>query len=197
VPDEASFLELIRKVRAGDNESATELVKRYESAVRTVVRVRLTDPKLRQVFDSVDICQSVMADFFVRAALGQFDLEEPGQLVKLLATMARNKVTNHALAQQAARRDVRRLAPRDVGEMPVATDDPTPSVQVANRELLDQFRDRLSEEERELVDCRTAGMGWAEIAEKLKADPEVLRKRFTRALDRVSGEFGLMDPSYG
>jgi len=78
VPDEASFLELVRKVRAGDNESATELVKRYEPAVRTVVRVRLTDPKLRQVFDSVDICQSVMADFFVRAALGQFDLEEPG-----------------------------------------------------------------------------------------------------------------------
>jgi hypothetical protein len=31
-----------------------------------------------------DICQSVMASFFVRAAAGQFNLERPDELIRLL-----------------------------------------------------------------------------------------------------------------
>ena len=33
----------------------------------------------------MDICQSVMASFFVRAALGQYQLNTPEQLLNLLA----------------------------------------------------------------------------------------------------------------
>jgi hypothetical protein len=41
--DEPSYRELILRVRAGDQEAAAELVRRYEPAVRRVVRARLVD----------------------------------------------------------------------------------------------------------------------------------------------------------
>src|SRR5436305_6725779 len=108
--DDPSFRDLIRRVRERDEQAAAELVRRYEPTIRLAVRVRLGDPALRRVLDSMDICQSVLANFFVWASSGQFELDTPGQLVSLLMTMARNKLINHALKQRAARRDPRRLA---------------------------------------------------------------------------------------
>src|SRR5438094_412274 len=102
---EDTFRDLLRRVRARDEEAAAELVRRYEPAIRVAVRVRLTDSSLRRLFDSLDICQSVLANFFVRAAAGQFDLDRSEQLVKLLVTMARNRLINEAAKQKAACRD--------------------------------------------------------------------------------------------
>src|SRR5262245_17131627 len=84
VAEFASFAELISRVRAGNHEAAAELVRRYEPAIRRVARYRLQDARLNGSLESMDICQSVMASFFVRAASGQFDLEQPEQLQKLL-----------------------------------------------------------------------------------------------------------------
>ena len=91
-----SFAQLLSRVRAGDAEAAEELVRRYEPTLRRMVHVRLVSDRLRRLFDAEDICQSVLASFFVRAALGQFELATPEDLLKLLATMARNKVVNKA-----------------------------------------------------------------------------------------------------
>jgi hypothetical protein len=56
----------------------------------------------------MDICQSVLASCFVRATSGAFDLDNPEQLMKLLVTMARNKLASQARKQYAQRRDKRR-----------------------------------------------------------------------------------------
>src|SRR5437588_8454852 len=108
MPEQEPFVDLIRRVRAGEESAAAELVRRYEPAIRRVVRVHLRDPRLRRVLDSVDVCQSVLASFFVRANLGQFELDTPDHLLRLLATIARNKVTNQVNKHQADRRDYRR-----------------------------------------------------------------------------------------
>ena len=71
--------------------------------------LRLRDPRMRRVFDSMDICQSVMASFFLRAAVGDFDLDEPSQLIRLLVGMARNRLAEHVRFHQRHRRDVRRV----------------------------------------------------------------------------------------
>src|SRR5262245_2798467 len=107
--DQPSFTELIRRVRGGDAEAAAEIVRRYEPEVRRAIRLRLTDTGLRRVFDSMDICQSVLGNFFVRAAAGQFELEQPEKLLRLLVEMARNKLHDQVSYHQAARRDQRRL----------------------------------------------------------------------------------------
>jgi len=191
MPEEPSFDELVRRVRARDEQAAAELVRRYEPAIRVAVRVRLSDPALRRVFDSTDISQSVLANFFVRAAAGQFELDRPEQLLKLLVVMARNKVTNHALGQQAARRDCRRLGTADPDAQECVDPRPRASSVVAHQDLLREFCGRLSEEERRLADLRAVGLSWPEIAGKVGGSPDALRIRFTRAVDRVAHELRL------
>jgi hypothetical protein len=78
-----SFRDLILRVRAGDEAAAADLVRRYEPAIRRAVRLRLRDPCLGRLCDSMDVCQSVLASFFVRAALGQYDLNSTDQLLRL------------------------------------------------------------------------------------------------------------------
>jgi len=139
----------------------------------------------------MDICQSVLANFFVRVASGQFELETADQLVKLLVTMARNKLTNYALQQRAARRDQRRVEKAIGNESELVDPRPSPSRVVVNKELLQECRRRLSEEERQLADLRASGRSWDEIAGEVGVKPDTVRSRLTRALDRVAHELRL------
>src|SRR5262245_6660981 len=108
-----AFADFIRRIRAGDDQAARDLVRLYEPVIRREVRLRLRDERLASRFDWTDICQSVMASFFVRAAAGQYDLEEPDHLLRLLVVMTRNKVTQQVRRNSAERRDYRRLETRD------------------------------------------------------------------------------------
>ena len=142
--DIPSIDELIRRVRAGDQDAAAELVKRYEPAIRRAVRFRLADARLGSLLDSMDICQSVLGSFFIRAATGQYKLETPEQLLKLLTTMARNKLISQARKQHAQRRDTRRITSGDQDEGRFVSTRPSPSNQVAVRDLLQEVERRLS-----------------------------------------------------
>src|SRR5450755_2627139 len=142
--DENLFQRLIGRVRAGDAGAVAELVQVYEPAIRRAARVRLVDPRLRRSFDSMDICQSVFASFFVRAALGEYDLEKPDDLLKLLVSMSRKKLVDHARAEGAARRDFRRNKPGTGQEHEIAARGDSPSQEAAHHEMLQAFRDRLS-----------------------------------------------------
>src|SRR4051794_842830 len=106
--DPTPFAEFVRRVREGDALAAEELVRRDEPLVRRTVRLKLEDRQLGRVFDSMDVCQSVLKSFFVRTAAGQYDLDEPAQLVRLLVTMARNKLASEARRQHRQKRDQRR-----------------------------------------------------------------------------------------
>src|SRR5215831_6359040 len=111
------FAEFLSRVRAGDEQAAQELVRRYEAAIRLEVRLRLRQRQLRRYFDSMDICQSVLGSFFVRAALGQFDLDRPEELFKLLVAMTRNKLAYQVRKQRTKSRDCRCLADVPVQEV--------------------------------------------------------------------------------
>ena len=121
------FAEFLRRIRCGDPEAAQELVRRYESTIRLAVRTRLTDPALKRQLDSADICQSVLASFFVRAAAGQYDLADPGQLVALLVRMAQNKLVGHARFHRRQRRDARLVSGQDGAAEQVADGGPAPT----------------------------------------------------------------------
>jgi len=182
------FKSLIRRLRSGDEDAARELLSQSQDVVLRFLRVRMTDPRLRRQVDSIDICQSVMADFFVRAALGQFELETPNQLMALLVTMSRNRLINR----------VSKLPPHaaNVDEVDPDAEVETPSEIVAFRELLIAFRERLSPENRELADRRSRGDTWEEIARLVGGNPDALRMKLARAVQQVAGELGLDDSRY-
>jgi RNA polymerase sigma factor (sigma-70 family) len=184
-----SFPDFIRRLRAGDEQAATELVERYERVIRCEARLRLTDPRLGRLLDSVDISQSVLASFFVRATAGEYDLSRPEDLMRLLVRMARNKVASQARRQRARAADQQRVEGEDL-EATVAG--PTDMVRlVAGRDLLEEVRRRLSAEERQIADLRGQGRSWPEVAAELGGTPEGRRKQLARALDLIARQLGL------
>jgi RNA polymerase sigma-70 factor (ECF subfamily) len=188
---EQNFRALMHGVRSGDEAAARELIRRYEPVLRRAVRVRLLNPRLRRVFDSADVCQSVFGSFFVRAGQGHYEVATSEQLVQLLVRMAHNKVADFVRKEQADRRDYRRLQDSDSAVGRALASGSSPSEQVAEEEIRVEVLRRLSEEERHLVDLRAAGREWADIASDSDQSPDALRKRLARALQRVARELGL------
>ncbi|MBS0210283.1 MAG: RNA polymerase subunit sigma-24 [Planctomycetes bacterium] len=186
--EQHSFAELLAKVRAGDQAAAGELVRRYEPAIRRFIRARLTDQQLRRTLDTMDICQSVMGGFFARLAVGQFDLESPDQLIKLLATIASNKLNEKVRREQAIKRGGPNGHLASIDEQTLPGNLATPSRIVAGRELLDRFRAMLTDEERYLFDTRSAGRSWGELAVELGTTADALRMRWSRVVDRAAVE---------
>jgi RNA polymerase sigma-70 factor (ECF subfamily) len=191
--DSPSFVDFLTRIRAGDEQAAVELVRRYEPLIRREIRLHIDDQRLNRIFDSMDICQSVMASFFVRTAAGAHDLEEPNQLLRLLVTMARNKLASAARKQYRHKRDSRRSTPDDAAVERAAASEPTPSEQVAGRELLREFRARLTDEERQIADLRADDVAWADIAAKMGGAPQGRRMQLVRAIERIERELGLED----
>jgi RNA polymerase sigma-70 factor (ECF subfamily) len=139
----------------------------------------------------MDICQSVLASFFVRAAAGQYDLERPDQLIRLLTTMARNKLASEARRQYRQRRDIRRspAGPEVWAEFRSA--EPSPSRVLSGKERLEQLLAHLDERARRLAELRAAGQSWAEIAGRLGGAPQALRMQLARAVERAARESGV------
>ncbi len=185
---------LLVRVRTGDPTAAEELVRTYEPELRRAIRVRLTDARLRRLVDSIDICQSVLAGFFVRTAAGQFDIQTPEELLKLLVTMARNRVIDWVRRVQADRRDGRRnvsIQSIEGDDMQLESGQPGPASVLVNRDLLEQVRNRLNADEIKLMEQRAEGQNWNEIAAVTGEQANTVRMRLTRALDRVAEELGL------
>lgn len=186
-----SFRDLLDRVRRGDEDAAATLVRRYEPAIRRAVRIRLVDARFRALFDSMDVCQSVMGSFFFRVALGQFDLTTPDDLVKLLVTMARNKLADQARRQATDRRGKGLNRAGDAAEIDVAGDDPTASRIVSAREILKIALEHLTPEERRIAERRANGHPWADLAVEAGTTAEALRKKHARALERVAEAISL------
>lgn len=193
--DSDNFADFLRRIRAGDEQAAQELVRRYEPIIRREIRARLSDPGLNRLLDSMDICQSVLGSFFVRAASGQYDLEQPAQLLPLLMGMARNKLAFAARKNRAQRRDSRRLSTTGVEELGLDAREASPSRVAEGRELLREVQKRLTPEERQLADRRSQGEEWAVIAAELGGTTDGRRMQLTRALDRVTRQLGLDEGS--
>ena len=173
---DGEFQQLLDRVRQHDEPAVTELIRRYEPVVRTMVRgwLRPWEARLRKVFDSADICQSVLAWFFLKGAPERYDLSRPDDLRKLFLVMVRNRVF-YQVRRHNKHRKVAALPEVTRGrELP-------PDEVVAGRELMDAITRRLSPEEAELAQRRVQGMTWAEIAAELGGSADGRRMQLARA----------------
>jgi ECF sigma factor len=178
------FSELVAQLRLGDAHAACELVSRYESIIRVAVRVRC-GPELRRQFDSMDVCQSVFASFFIRVATGAFDLHQPKQLVALLTKMAQNKLNMRTRGHFRECRDIRRHEALTIDQVDIGSRSPGPLRQVAGRDLLEHVLDVMSPEIRAIAQKRMRDSSWSEIASTLGGTAEGRRKQFERAVDLI------------
>jgi RNA polymerase sigma factor (sigma-70 family) len=190
--DENTFMSFMRKVRTGDAVAAEELVRKYQSVIKSAVKRRLGSQTLRQRFDESDVCQSVLHSFFARYAAGQYDLDDPKQLAALLVAMAQNKFRQQARFQFRERRDVRVGVAEDDGRpMQLQGREADPERQAAAKELLQKLLGRLNDEERRLAELRASGKSWDEVAEEMGGNAQARRKQLSRAIERVSPGLGI------
>src|SRR3954468_16758478 len=107
---DGELTEFLRRIQAGDEAAARELLSRFEAEVRLVVRRQL--PRLlRSRFDSLDFLQSVWGSFFHRIRTGPNDLREEQNLITFLAWAARNRVIDEYRRAATRKQDVRREEP--------------------------------------------------------------------------------------
>jgi RNA polymerase sigma-70 factor (ECF subfamily) len=179
---ERDFERFLIALRVGDQEAGAELVRRYEPFLRRLIRMRLTDKRLRRVFDSMDICQSVLAKLFHEVALKDIRVNTEGHLCNLLARMVTNNVIDKVRREQ-----------RNAGGIPVnwepAATTPSPSEVVAQQDLVHTIQSRLSEKERWLAAQRALGRSWVEIAQETGETTDALRMMCARAMARVRNQF--------
>lgn len=191
LPEESTRISsLVARVRKGDAEAACELLETYEKEIRLEVRMRLLGTSLRQHLESMDICQSVFASFFIRVGLGQYTLDTSEDLIHLLTYLVKNKVIDETRRQNAARRDSRRTVSFDqVNErFPMAAPTSAAGDLVGNKDLLQEIRKRLTTGELAIVDRRLHGDSWEEIASELGISPRTASRRMQKAIDRVTQE---------
>jgi RNA polymerase sigma-70 factor (ECF subfamily) len=187
-PEHASDIGvLLSRIQKGDEEAARELLTRYESKVRLVVRRQL--PRLlRSRFDSLDFLQSVWGSFFLRIRTGPHDLEGEENLIAFLAWAARNKVIDEYRRASSQKQDVNRetpLRPDGAGhDESVATSD-TPSQLVQARELYDRLHEMLPDDRRAILELKSEGYSSKEIADRLgvseRTVQRVLKELWNRA----------------
>jgi RNA polymerase sigma factor (sigma-70 family) len=184
------FVSYVARLRTGDEAALEELVERYAPVIRLEARMRLRSPHLRAVLESMDICQSVLKSFFLRAAAGQFDIDRPEDLRKLLVQMACNKSREAARREYAQKRDARRsVGLGDDAHQVAGGDDPADELEW--QELLLRGRQMLSADERKIAEGRAAGQTWDELSAALGGSPDQLRMQLARAQDRVAEALGL------
>jgi RNA polymerase sigma-70 factor (ECF subfamily) len=187
----ADFDSLISRVRAGDADAAAELVKQYEPGIRVAIRTRLFDPAMRRQLDSMDICQSVLASFFIRVAAGQYNLRHPSQLAALLTKMAENKLNWHFRHQMLQRRDVRRISDHSTETLQLVSTAPGPARQAEARELLQSAWKQMDPTMRRIATRRLKGQTWDQIAREMGGTGESRRKQYERGMDVIARLLGI------
>lgn len=184
---------LLVRVRHGDEEAAAEIVCHFEPEVRRFIRFRLNHSSLRRVIESLDIWQSVLANFFVRVSRGEIGIHDPRRLQAFLMAMARNRLLDQVRMHQAEKRDARRTT-SDQGRMiSLADRGGSPSELLMADEVLSAVREQLDPEDLRLIEERLGGREWKSLAEEFGSTPEAIRKRMSRVLDSAAKSLGFVD----
>ena len=187
---QADSIELMRRVRLGDERAATELFDRYVERLQAVVRRRLSG-RLRRRCDPDDVVQSAYRSFFHHVRDGRFELRECGDLWRLLAAIAVNKVRGQAKRHRAAKRSIdaeqSHAAPDSLLGLPLeaVANDPSPVEANVLVEQLQAALSGLSTDYRQIIELRLQGRTTLEIAQTTGCSERTVhraRERFKELL---------------
>ena len=175
----SDFRDVLKRACEGSDDAISELYEKYAPHIQKAVRRKL-NLMIQSKFDSFDFAQDAMISFFTEPELmRQFKDKEPGELIRFLTKMAKNKLLQESRKRLAQKRDVRRECSLDAQ----ATRDSahtrksdTPSQFVVAQERLDHLIDGQPEKVRQVVEMRMNGSTYVEIGEELGIDERTARK---------------------
>lgn len=184
-------IELVDRVRQGDQQAATELFNRYLQRLIGLARARI-GRKLAHRVDPEDVVQSAYRSFFHRAQDGQFVLQRSGDLWRLLAAITIHKLCRTVARHQAGKRAVAKEQPLTgdstlLGLAPEALSrEPQPAEALALVEELEVVMQRLKPDWRRILQMRLDGHKVREIAETMKCSERRVRRCFEEVREILS-----------
>jgi len=192
-PD-SSFVDLMERVRRGDQDAARRIVDTFFRRLIGLARTRLEGPILQKE-DPEDVVQSALASFFRRQVSDPFELTGWDSLWGLLATITLRKCGHHVEYYLARCRDVRpeTAAPDDAAGEPAdepeaawkaIARDPTPEEAAVLRDTLAQLLEGMDQRERDVVRLTLEGRSVPEISRKVGRSEYLVRKVLDRVKER-------------
>lgn len=187
------FQEHLRRLRMREPGAVESFVSTYGPYLQRSIRIRIRRASLQPLVDSVDVCQSVFASFLLRLSAGEYEIDSQEGMRKLLYGIAKNKFLMIQRREQTKKR-CRKLT-QSLSTMDEVEADRTglSVTRFDNLDLLNSVAQRFMPDERELFELRSTGLTWSDIADRTGESPELLRKRLSRAVQRISVELGLED----
>ena len=188
---------LLERFRAGDEAAASELFERFAKRLASLVQSRLS-AKLARRLDAEDVVLSAYRSFFVRARDGQFAIDEPGELWRLLAQITLNKLHRSAARHNAARRSLN--CEQDdiwgVADWP-ADAAASPELEVTVADQLEHLMSQLPEATCRVLELRLQGHDVDEIAGLIGRSPRTVRRQLqtVRAIFLKQSEAEVVDQS--
>jgi RNA polymerase sigma factor (sigma-70 family) len=183
--------DFLKRIQAGDEGAARELLQRFEAEVRLVVRRQL--PRLlRSRFDSLDFLQSVWGSFFRRMRQAPTDFEDSRHLVAFLARAAKNKVIDEYRRSASRKHDMHREEPlwgegRRAREVADSIDSPSEIAQA--HEAYGRLQELVPEEKRSILEMKAEGLSSKDIGERLGISERTVQRVLEDLRRRVETEW--------
>jgi RNA polymerase sigma-70 factor, ECF subfamily len=179
--DDGSDGSLIRRFRAGEEDAATKLYKRYAERLHRLAQ-RNTAIDLTRRFDAEDIVQSVFRTFFRRVRTGLYDLPAGDELWRLLLVISLNKIRALAVYHRAQKRSVSSTIAPDLELLSQVVDSNADELALATLKMvIDEVLHDLPEVQQRMIVCRIDGCQVEEIAAETG--------RSKRTVERVLQDF--------
>jgi RNA polymerase sigma-70 factor, ECF subfamily len=171
IPPDDSFADLMVRLRAGDDDAAAQVFRRFTHGLIALARAHL-DSRVRQKVDPEDVLQSVYRSFFLRCEQGKLDLGGWDSLWSLLAVITARKCGRWARRFHAGRRDVSAEVPAagasdELGVVELFAEQPSPAEAAMLSELVEQLLLDLGDRDGAILALALQGYSAAEISDQL------------------------------
>ncbi len=194
MPENESFVELMDRLRSGEDEAAREVFARFAARLVGLARRNL-DGRIAVKVDPEDVVQSVYKSFFVRQREGRLEVVSWDGLWGVLTMITVRKCADRAAHYQAIKRDVNRevhggdtAGPGMAAE--IALDrEPMPDEAAVLTDTVEALFQALDDpDERAILELSLQGFTAPEISEKLgRAERSVrrIRERIRKRLEEM------------
>lgn len=177
---------LVRHFRAGDPDAADALYQRYAHRIRRLVRAG-TPPPFTGRFDADDVVQSVFRVAYQGIADRKYEVPADGDLWRLLAVLAANKLRDHLRRHRTAKRSVYQTTGDDPDQTPARVDE---TAEAHLRMTVDEYLTALPEADRQVVAARLLGHTVNEISAATGRAVRTIERVLRHTRDRLGELLG-------
>jgi RNA polymerase sigma-70 factor (ECF subfamily) len=185
-----SFAELEARLKAGDQDAASEVFGRFAERLIALARAKL-GARFARKEDPSDVVQSVYGSFFSRYRAGQFDLDNWDSLWSLLTVITVRKCLNRTEYYLAKCRSISEEADLSSWDLAAAglseaiDREPTPLEAAVLAETVEQVMRGLEQGDRAIIELSLQGYTPVEVSTQLGVSERKVVRMRARIKDRL------------